>query len=35
LLYTRKAFREVTETDEDHFPDPRPGPPHEREHRDP
>jgi DNA-binding transcriptional MerR regulator len=31
LLYERKAFREVTDTDEDHFPDPKPGPPHERD----
>lgn len=31
LLYARKAFREVTETDEEHFPDPKPEPPHERD----
>jgi DNA-binding transcriptional MerR regulator len=31
LLYARKAFREVTGTDEDHFPDPMPIPPHERD----
>jgi DNA-binding transcriptional MerR regulator len=30
LLYARKAFREVTDTDEDHFPSPMPLPPHER-----
>jgi DNA-binding transcriptional MerR regulator len=27
LLYERKAFAEETGTDEEHFPDPRPGPP--------
>jgi len=34
LLYARKAFREATETDEDHFPDPKPAPLREqdREH---
>ncbi len=31
LLYARKAFREITETDEDHFPHPMPAPPHERD----
>jgi DNA-binding transcriptional MerR regulator len=32
LLYARKAFREVTSTDEEHFPEPMPGPPpHERD----
>jgi DNA-binding transcriptional MerR regulator len=31
LLYARKAFREVAGTDEDHFPDPMPRPPHERD----
>jgi DNA-binding transcriptional MerR regulator len=31
LLYARKVFREVTATDEDHFPDPKPEPPRERD----
>jgi DNA-binding transcriptional MerR regulator len=35
LLYSRKAFREVTGTDEDHFPDAMPPPPHERDARRP
>ena len=35
LLYSRKAFREVTGTDEDHFPDAMPSPPHERDERRP
>jgi DNA-binding transcriptional MerR regulator len=30
LLYSRKAFREVTGTDEDHYPEQMPRPPHER-----
>jgi DNA-binding transcriptional MerR regulator len=35
LLYARKAFREVTETDEDHFPHPKPEPPHEQDRKHP
>ena len=36
LLYARKAFAEVTDSDEDHYPERRPPPPHERgKHRPP